>query len=45
MQYKGYTIQPFSYGYIVRNLSGFVVYKCATVEEAQEWVDYQENNT
>lgn len=39
MQYKGYTIQPFRYGYIVRNLSGFVVCQCATDGEAMEWID------
>lgn len=39
MQYKSHTIQPFRYGYIVRNLSGFVVYQCATDDEAMEWID------
>lgn len=42
MQYKGYTIQPFRYGVLVRDIAGFVVAQCANDEEAIDWID---NNT
>ena len=42
MQYKGYTIQPFRYGVIVRDVAGFVVCQCVNNEEAINWID---NNT
>jgi len=42
MQYKGYTIQLFGYGVIVRDIAGFVVCQCVNNEEAINWID---NNT
>lgn len=39
MQYKGYTIQPFRYGVIVRDSYGNYITQCANEEEAKEYID------
>jgi len=36
-----YFIQIFSGGWIVRDMTGKIVVKCPTYEEAQEWIQEQ----
>ena len=37
-----YVIQIFSGGWIVRNMKGEVLVKTSTCEEAEEWIEEQE---
>ena len=43
MQYKGYTIQEVSYGFIVRNSTGLPLVEVETIAEAQKWIDINKN--
>lgn len=39
MQYRGYTIQEVSYGFIIRDLAGLPLVEVETVAEAKKWID------
>lgn len=43
MQYRGYTIQEVSYGFIIRDSAGLPLVEVETVAEAQKWIDIEKD--
>lgn len=43
MQYRGYTIQKVSYGFIIRDLTGVPLVEVETIAEAQKWIDIEKD--